>query len=54
MVNLENLATQVNLVNKENLVILVDQENLALKDHLAKMVLMERNIIALSALEYIH
>ena len=54
MVNLENLATQVNLVNKENLVILVHLEILALKDHLVKMVLMETDIIAPSALESMH
>ena len=52
--NLENLATQVNLVNKENLVILVHLEILGLKDHLVKMVLMETDIIALSVLESMH
>ena len=54
MVNVESLVTQANLENQENLVILVDQENKALQDDLAKMMLMETNIIAPSALEPMH
>ena len=54
MVYMENLATQVNLENLENQVDLVDQENLAVQDALAKMVLMETNITALSVLMPTH
>ena len=54
MVYMENLATQVNLENPENQVNLVGQENLAVQDGLAKMVLMETNITALSVLMPTH
>ena len=54
MVYVENLATQVNLENPENQVNLVGQENLAVQDGLAKMVLMETNITALSVLMPTH
>ena len=54
MVYVEKLATQVNLENPENQVDLVDQENLAVQDGLAKMVLMETNITALSVLMPTH
>ena len=54
MVYVENLATQVNLENPENLVNLVDQENLVVQDGLAKMVLMETNITALSVVMPTH
>ena len=54
MVNLENLAMKVNLVNKEIQDILVDQETVAPKDHLVKMVPMETDTTALSALKCMH
>ena len=54
MVNVESLATQVNLDNQENLVNPADQENLAPKDGLAKMVLMETDITVPNVLMSMH
>jgi len=54
MANVESLVIQENLEKMDIKDIQVDQENLALKDHLVKMVLMETDIIVLSALESMH
>ena len=52
--NVESLATQVNLENQENLVNPANQENLAPKDGLAKMVLMETDITVPNVLMSMH
>ena len=54
MVNLEIPVIQVILANQEIPVFLVQKETGGLQESLAKMVLMETNAIALSALMYMH
>ena len=54
MVNLENLAIQVNQENKDMRDILENQESLAHKDHQEKMAMMEAQMIAPNVVHTIH
>lgn len=54
MVNVEILVILESLEIKGIKGILVNQENVVLKDHLAKMVLMETSIIAPSVIMSMH